>query len=111
MKTLDRRSALKTAALVAGGLLTTQAIAIDAPPRPTSFAGSWTFEGRRCAIFQQGPVLLLVNERGHLATAHITGPNTFKVLSGQGWESGLIAQLIDHGERILWPDEKFWVQA
>src|SRR5688500_18515067 len=114
MNDQNRRTALKTVALAAGTLLSTEAFALDtkaAKIRTRPIHGSWTFSGQPCAIFQQGTILLIVNETGELATGRITGPDTFKIISGVHWDRSLTAQIVDRGERIKWSDGVHWVQA
>ena len=110
----NRRTALKTVALAAGAFLSTEALALDAKPtktRPRTLAGSWSFSGHPCAIFQQGPILLLVNETGTLATAQFISPDTFRIIKGEGWGIGMTGQLIENGKRIKWSDGAHWTLA
>lgn len=113
MNNPNRRTALKTVALAAGALFSIEAFALDAKPpklRTRPIPGSWTFSGRACAIFQQGPILLLVNEVGKLATGRITGPDTFQIVSGEGW-GRVTGQFVDRDKRIKWSDGAYWDQA
>lgn len=112
MKNLKRRDALKTVALAAGGLFAGNAMALDSRrPKIPSVAGSWIFKDKPCAIFQQGPILLIVNEQGQFATAQITSSDSFTILSGNGWAPGLTAKLSERGKRIDWSDKVAWVVA
>lgn len=107
---VKRRDAIKLA-LAAGGLLAIKGVAAepDAEPGP-SFAGSWFYLEQPCAIFQQGAILLVVNERGALATAKVTGPSTFVILNGFGWDIGLVADVADHGRTINWSNNTVWTR-
>ena len=112
MKNLKRRDALKTVALAAGGLFACNAMALDTrPPKIPSLDGSWISKDKACAIFQQGSVLLIVNERGDLATAHTTGADSFTIVGGNGWARGLSAKLLDRGKSIQWSDATSWAKA
>ncbi|MCD6050068.1 MAG: hypothetical protein K0Q55_1471 [Verrucomicrobia bacterium] len=110
----NRRTALKTVALAAGAFLSTEALALETKTsklRPRTIPGSWKFSDQPCAIFQQGPVLLLVNETGTLATGQFISSDTFKIIKGEGWGIGMTGQLIENGKRIKWSDGAHWVQA
>ena len=115
MKTeMKRRDAIKTVIAATGGLLAAKSMASEPEPASdavTSFAGTWYYEGQPCAIFQQGPILLVVQEGGALATAHVTGADTFVIWSGSGWDSGLEAQLKNRGKTINWADGSVWTKA
>lgn len=111
-KNINRREVITKVAIAAGGLLALKSGAsVFNTPRKQSFAGSWFYLGQSCAIFQQGVVLLAVNERGSLATAQITGPNTFVIMGGDGWDSGLVAEVVNHGKRINWSNDTVWTLA
>ena len=110
MKNLKRREAMKVAAL-AGGLLTLGSVASGASrDEGKQFAGNWLCEGQSCAIFQQGPILLLVNEQGSLATARVTEPGALVVLQGE-WEHGLTAGLANRGRELKWSNASVWKRA
>ena len=67
--------------------------------------GPWFMEGDKhepCAIYQQGEVLLVVNEHGSLATGYTTGETKFTIAHGEGWQSGLHADIADGGKTIIW---------
>lgn len=112
MKNIKRRDALKVAVAV-GGLMALEgtATAQQNNRRTHSFAGSWQFQGEPCAIFQQGAVLLAVNEKGALATAQVTGPTSLLILAGEGWDTGLTGQLVDRDRRIDWSNNSSWVRV
>jgi hypothetical protein len=103
---------IKTALIATGGLLAAKGVAaeIDNPKAITSFAGNWRYEGQPCAIFQQGPILLVVNESGALATGHVTGRNSFVIWSGSGWDSGLVARLVEN-TKLEWSNDTVWTMA
>jgi hypothetical protein len=108
---LKRRDVVKTLA-AAGGLLTLGSVAAAAAPalidKP---AGEWLMEGRKdepCAVFQQGRVLLLVNESGELATGSMTEAKKWTV---KGWEDGLTGELVDDGKKITWSNGTNWTRA
>jgi len=111
-KNIKRREMFTKVAIAAGGLLALKSGAsVIGAPHIQSFAGSWLYQGQPCAIFQQGLVLLVVNDGGSLATAQITGPNTFIIAGGAGWDSGLVAELVNHGKRINWSNNTVWTLA
>jgi hypothetical protein len=111
-----RRDAIKAVA-AAGGLLVLGGVASAAEPDPKSKpAGEWLNEGREaepCAIFQQGRILLLVNEAGQLATARMTEAKKFVtvkglLVNGEGWEEGLVGEITDEGKAITWANGSTW---
>jgi RNA polymerase sigma-70 factor (ECF subfamily) len=72
--------------------------------------GEWLLEGdadRPCAAFQNGRVLLLVNEEGEFATGRITEANKLVILKGM-WEEGLVGELVDDGKTIAWANGTKW---
>jgi WD40 repeat protein/serine/threonine protein kinase len=72
--------------------------------------GEWFMEGRKeelCAVFQQGRVLLLVNERGEFATAMMTDAKKFTV---KGWGEGLSGEFVDEGKKITWSNGTTWLR-
>jgi hypothetical protein len=74
----------------------------------SKWAGEWLFDGQEdqpCAIFQQGRVLLLVNERGDMATGKITGENKIDTRWG---ENALVGELKDEGKTISWGNDTTW---
>ena len=111
---MKRREAITKAAVVAGALLAVKSEAAPSPwwgqPAPRlSFAGPWTYQGRPCAIFQMGLVVLAVNEAGNLGTAQVTGPNTLTVVGG-GWDIGLVGTLDNSGRIISWSNDTVWTR-
>ena len=81
-----------------------------APAKEASkWAGEWLFEGnadKPCAIFQQGRVLLLVNEDGEFATGKIT--EATKITTRWQAEDGLVGELVDKGKTISWANGTTW---
>jgi hypothetical protein len=82
---------------------------LSKPPakEASKWPGEWLFEGKEdepCAIFQQGRVLLLVNEEGELTTGKITGEN--KIVAQ--WEGGLVGELDATGKTISWGNGSAW---
>lgn len=75
--------------------------------------GLWYFEGDRntpCAIFQQGPILLLVNERGDVATGKaVADANVVVMNSPDGhWLVGLKATVLENGQALSWANGIVW---
>ena len=107
---LKRRDVVKAVA-AAGGLLALGGLAGAAEPdKKISWPGEWLYEGKEdqpCAIFQQGRVLLLVNEEGELATGRITEARKLVVLKGD-WEVGLVGELAKDGKAISWLNGTTW---
>jgi len=111
-KNMKRREAIKAAGIAAGGFLAWKGTASDFNRSDVrSFAGSWLYQGQPCAIFQQGVILLVVNEVGSLATAKVTGPSEFTIWGGIGWDSGLVAEVVNHGRTINWSNDTVWQLA
>jgi hypothetical protein len=108
---LKRRDLVKSLA-AAGGLLALGSVATASgpaePDQKINPAGEWLMEGRKdepCAVFQQGRVMLLVNERGEFATALMTEGKQFTV---KGWEDGLVGELVKEGKEIAWTNGSTW---
>ncbi len=111
---LNRRGAVKTAAAGAGLLLLAGSTSAAQAERDNQFAGEWLNQGKldqRCAIFQQGQVLLLVNEQGSLATGRLTQVNQFVVVKGEGWDPGGVGTLVERGRTIAWRGGGAWRRA
>ena len=108
---LRRRDVMKAVG-AAGGLLALGGLADAAEPdKQIKLSGEWLYDGKEdqpCAIFQQGRVLLLVNENGELATGRITEAEKFFVLKGDGWEEGLVGELNKDGKGISWANGTTW---
>jgi hypothetical protein len=108
---LKRRDVVKAVAAAGGLLVLGGAAAAAEPDRDGTPAGPWLNEGKEdepCAIFQQGRVLLLVNENGDLATARMTEAKKFVTLKGEGWEEGLVGELTEKGKAIAWTNGSTW---
>jgi hypothetical protein len=80
------------------------------PPSPPEIANSWLYQAQACAIYQQANQLLLINEVGAIGTALWSGSDRFTVLGGAGWDLGLIGQLVNGGDRILWTNNTIWTK-
>jgi len=108
---LKRRDVVKAVA-AAGGLLALGGLAGAAEPdKRIKLPDEWLHDGKEdqpCAIFQQGRVLLLVNENGELATGRITEAEKFVVLKGDGWKEGLVGELAKGGRVISWSNGATW---
>jgi hypothetical protein len=106
---LKRRDVVKAVA-AAGGLLALGGLAGAAEPdKKINLPGEWLYDGKEdqpCAIFQQGRVLLLVNEEGEWATGRMTETNKFVVL--KGWEEGLVGEFAKDGKAINWSNGTTW---
>ena len=106
---IKRRDMAKRVAAV-GGLLALGGLAGAAEPdKKSKWPGEWLFEGKEdqpCAIFQQGRVLLLVNEEGEFATGKITAEN--KIVTRWGDEVGLVGELDEKGKTISWGNGTTW---
>ena len=106
---MSRRHFLQAASLatLSSFFLTRCAKAAEADQK-NKLAGEWLMEGRKeepCAIFQQGRVLLVVNEHGEFATARMTEAKKFTV---KGWEDGLVGELVKEGMEIAWSNGTTW---
>jgi hypothetical protein len=111
IKNLKRREAIKVA-IAGGGLFALKSVKAEAGEmRVPTLAGNWQYEEQPCAIFQQGPVLLVVNQRGSLGTARMTDDKTFAVLAGTGWDLGLTGTLSDNGKTINWSNDSSWTRV
>jgi hypothetical protein len=108
---LIRRDIVKAVA-AAGSLLLLGKVARAADEGQNSkLPGEWLYEGQEnqpCAIFQQGPVLLLVNESGDFATGRLTEAKEFVVSKGEGWEEGLVGKIVNTGKTIEWTNGTTW---
>jgi hypothetical protein len=105
---LKRRDAVKAAAAVGGLLVLGGAARPAAPGLSSMLAGEWLNQGRAdlpCAIFQQGRVMLLVNEHGSMATARLIGGRRFAV---NGWDNGLVGDVSRDGNQITWSRGGMW---
>jgi hypothetical protein len=106
-----RRDVVKAVAAAAGLLALSGLAGAAEPDKKINLPGEWLYDGKEdqpCAIFQQGRVLLLVNEEGELATGRITEAGKFVVLKGDGWEEGLVGELGKDGKAINWANGTTW---
>jgi hypothetical protein len=105
----DRRNAVKTVAATGGLLLLGGLASADEPPERSTLAGEWFNSGKLdqpCAIFQQGRVLLLINEKGDIATGQFTEANQFTIV--RGWEGGVVGRVGERGRVIAWAGGGTW---
>jgi hypothetical protein len=101
-------STLALMALLVGNQSAPRAYAED---KAIDFAGECLLEGNAdqpCAIFRHGAVLLLVNEKGDLATGRTEADGNLVVLKGEGWEAGLKAEVQDKGKSLKWGNGTVW---
>jgi hypothetical protein len=110
---LMRRDMVKAVAAAAGGLLVLGGVSRAAPAieKKSKWPGEWLFEGMEdqpCAIFQQGRLLLVVNEKGQLATGRIIDTNQLILANDDGFEGGLVGEIDDDGKTIAWHNGTTW---
>jgi hypothetical protein len=102
-----RRDVVK-ALVAAGGLVALGSVATAAEPdQGSKLAGEWLMEGRKeepCAVFQQGRVLLLVNEKGEFTTGRMTEA---KKLTAKEW-GDLVGEVSKDGKEIAWVNNTTW---
>jgi hypothetical protein len=106
---LDRRNAVKAVAVAGGLLLLGGSVSADQREEPITLTGEWLNGGKAdqpCAIIQLGRVLLLINEKGTIATGQITDINQLTVL--KGWDDELPGKVIARGKVILWKGGGRW---
>jgi len=106
---LDRRDAAKAVAAAGGLLLLGGLASADEPEEVTSLTGEWFNGGKLdqpCAIFQQGRVLLLINEKGDIASGLMTEANQFTVL--KGWNGESVGRTGQRGKVIAWKGGGNW---
>jgi hypothetical protein len=106
----ERRTLLKTVSAAGGLLLLGGSAAGAEPERASRLAGEWLKDGKLdqpCAIFVQGRVLLLVNERGDLAVGFMTEADKFSVVKG-AWGEGVEGALGDRQRTISWKAGGTW---
>ena len=106
---LNRRDAVKAVAAAGGLLLLSGSAPADEPDDRDALAGEWLNGGKPdqpCAVFQQGRVLLLINENGDIAAGQMTGPRDLAVL--KGWEGGLVGRVVERGQVIAWKGGGSW---
>jgi hypothetical protein len=108
---LTRREVMKSVAAAGGLLVLGSVVRAAEPDKDSRLPGEWLYDGKEdqpCAIFQQGRILLLVNQDGELATGRITKAKKFVVLKGDGWEEGLVGELVEKGKAIKWANGSTW---
>jgi hypothetical protein len=106
---LHRRDAAKAVAAAGGLLLLTGLGSAAEADDDGTVTGEWFKDGKLeqpCAIIQQGRVLLLINEKGDMAVAHMTEANGFSVI--KGWEDGVAGRIGDRGKVIRWKSGGEW---
>lgn len=99
------------AAVLCAGCTTVCPHGRRAPRVAPAPAGAWIYNDLPCAVFQEGEMLILINERGALASARKTGDRTFEVLAGDGWQTGLVGELDANGNSIRWYNRTTWTRA
>ena len=110
IENLKRRDMLKTVAAGGGLLLLGSAASAAEGERTSKLAGEWLNNGKLdqpCAIFAQGRVLLLVNEKGDLAVGYITEATKFAVVKG-GWGAGVEGEIAEGNKTINWKEGGTW---
>lgn len=110
-KNLKRRDAIKTIAAIGGLLMVPGSSFAQFAGRGNRLASGWLYQDLPCVIRQQGSMLLLINEIGSVGSGVWTGPNTFTVLGGSGWDAGLTTQVTDHGNTINWSNNTVWTKG
>jgi hypothetical protein len=106
---LDRRDAAKAVVAAGGLLLLGGAAAADDREETTTLTGEWFNGGKLdqpCAIFQQGRVLILVNEKGDIASGQMTEANEFTVR--KGWGDEVVGRVSERGKVIAWKGGGNW---
>jgi hypothetical protein len=86
---------------------------VSAQAPPLDVPGEWLMDSHTdqpCAVFRQGAVLLIVNERGDLATGRMDGSGKLVVLKGGGWKAGVTASVQDNGRSLVWSDGATWTR-
>jgi hypothetical protein len=76
-------------------------------------AGEWHIKNRpdqKTAIFRHGDVLLIVNERGDVASARLENAQRVIIRKGADWQDGSSADLRDAGQSLVWTDGSVWVR-
>lgn len=111
---MKRRSALQKILVGIGLLATGKEVSAATKAKPhanSNLEGEWRAEdGRLCAIFKQGRVLLVVNPLGSIGVAHLTKTQDMLVVGGVGWDVGLIGKLSKDGNKIEWSNSTAWLR-
>ena len=67
--------------------------------------------GLPCAIIQKDLILLIINEKGEMATGRFLSYQQFTTLaSPSGWPAGLIGDLSDNLRTIAWRNGTTWAR-
>ncbi len=106
---LARRDAVKAVAATGGLFLLSGLASARERDEPGGLSGEWFNGGKLdqpCAILQMGRVLLLINEKGDLATGQMTEANQFTVL--KGWGGSVVGRIVDRGKVIAWKGGGAW---
>jgi hypothetical protein len=105
---LDRRGAVRALAAAGGLLLLSGPASAGGPEERATLAGEWFNDGKLdqpCGVFQQGRVLLLINEKGDIASGLMTEANEFTV---KGWADGVVGRIVERGRVIAWKGGGNW---
>lgn len=108
---MNRSSMLLVLVLLGVMLTAHSAPRVSAQSASSDVSGEWLLSGNvdaPCAIFRHGVVLLLVNERGDLATGRMEGRGKLIVNKGAQWQAGVTAEVQDGGRSLLWRDGSVW---
>lgn len=111
---MKRRNALQKLLVGIGLLVAGKEVTAATKSKPhadNNLEGEWLAEdGRFCAVFKQGRVLLVVNPLGSIGVAHLTKTQDMLVVGGVGWDAGLIGRLSKDGRRIDWSNSTAWLR-
>jgi hypothetical protein len=112
---LKRREAFKKVAAASGLFMLAGAVSGASKTKSekvdVSLGGEWVIGDKPCAIFQQGRMLLLVNEKGELGSAKINGGKTIQIFGGSTWKPGLLGQITEKGKVIVWANDVTWIRS
>lgn len=111
---MKRRNALRTLLIGIGFITVERSVCAATKAKPTphlTLEGEWLAEdGRLCALFKQGRVLLVVNPLGSIGVAHLTKTNDMLVVGCVGWDVGLLGKISRDGKRIEWSNSTAWLR-
>ena len=108
LESIKRRDALKTMAAASGLLMLGCASNAALPTKTEELPGAWFSWNEPCAIFQQGAILLVVDQTGALGTAVWTSPDSFVMLQGNSLAAGVTGTVAKNGRAINWSDNTVW---
>ena len=94
MKSINRRKLLALAGCGVAAVAATEPAGAQFDPLAIpNVQGEWVnlANNRPCGVFQAGSILMMVNESGSIATAHVQG-NRFALM--QGWNGAQLSGLI-----------------